>query len=88
MHSRDQNGEAPRLPGRDQHHHLQGNRHGRGRAAVRFPRDLGVDGHTITPGYEYDAAKKDMIKRLNLQPENFFLTRKATVEKFAGWRSG
>src|SRR5437870_3509675 len=45
--------------------------------------DLGVDGHTITPGYEYDAAKKDMIKRLNLRPENFFLTRKATVEKFS-----
>jgi len=45
--------------------------------------DLGVDGHTITPGYEYDAAKKDMISRLNLQPENFFLTRKATVQKFA-----
>ena len=22
--------------------------------------DLGVDGHTITPGYDYDAAKKDM----------------------------
>ena len=44
--------------------------------------DLGVDGHTISPGYEYDAAKKDMIKRLNLQPENFFLTRKMTVEKF------
>jgi hopanoid biosynthesis associated radical SAM protein HpnH len=48
-----------------------------------FLSDLGVDGHTITPGYEYDAAKRDMIKRLNLQPENFFLTRKATVEKFA-----
>ena len=48
-----------------------------------FLSDLGVDGHTITPGYEYDAAKKDMIKRLNLQPENFFLTRKTTVEKFA-----
>jgi hopanoid biosynthesis associated radical SAM protein HpnH len=47
-----------------------------------FLSDLGVDGHTITPGYEYDAAKKDMIKRLNLQPENFFLTRKLTVEKF------
>src|SRR5439155_1375338 len=30
-----------------------------------------------------DAAKKDMIKRLNLQPENFFLTRKMTVEKFS-----
>jgi len=48
-----------------------------------FLSDLGVDGHTITPGYDYDAAKKDMVKRLNLQPENFFLTRKATVEKFA-----
>ncbi|MGI9114061.1 MAG: DUF3463 domain-containing protein [Chthoniobacterales bacterium] len=48
-----------------------------------FLSDLGVDGHTITPGYEYDAAKRDMIERLNLQPENFFLTRKATVEKFA-----
>jgi MoaA/NifB/PqqE/SkfB family radical SAM enzyme len=44
--------------------------------------DLGVDGHTITPGYDYDAAKKDMIKRLNLRPENFFLTRQMTVEKF------
>ena len=44
--------------------------------------DLGVDGHTITPGYDYDAAKKDMVKRLNLQPENFFLTRDLTVQKF------
>ncbi len=43
---------------------------------------LNVDGHTISPGYEYDAAKKDMIKRLNMAPENFFLTRKMTVEKF------
>src|SRR5882762_4603230 len=48
-----------------------------------FLSDLGVDGHTITPGYDYDAAKKDMVKRLNLQPENFFLTRNATVEKFS-----
>ncbi len=48
-----------------------------------FISDLGVDGHTITPGYEYDSAKKDMISRLNLQPENFFLTRKLTVEKFS-----
>jgi hopanoid biosynthesis associated radical SAM protein HpnH len=47
-----------------------------------FLSDLGVDGHTITPGYEYDAAKKDMIQRLNLQPENFFLTRRLTIEKF------
>src|SRR3984957_1394898 len=44
---------------------------------------LDVDGHTISPGYEYDAAKKDMVKRLNKQPEDFFLTRKMTREKFA-----
>jgi MoaA/NifB/PqqE/SkfB family radical SAM enzyme len=44
---------------------------------------LGVDGHTITPGYDFDAAKDDMRKRLNLQPENFFLTREMTREKFA-----
>ena len=31
---------------------------------------------------EYDAAKKDMIKRLGKQPEDFFLTRKLTREKF------
>ncbi len=43
---------------------------------------FGVDGHTISPGYEYDAAKKDMVTRLNLQPEDFFLTRKMTVQKF------
>jgi len=48
-----------------------------------FLSDLGVDGHTITPGYEYDAAKKDMIERLNLRPENFFLTRSLTREKFS-----
>ncbi len=43
---------------------------------------LGVDGHTISPGYDYDAAKEDMRKRLKLQPENFFLTREMTKEKF------
>src|SRR4051794_2595663 len=48
-----------------------------------FVSDLDVDGHTITPGYEYDSAKKDMIERLNLQPENFFLTRNLTIQKFA-----
>jgi hypothetical protein len=42
-----------------------------------------VDGHTISPGYEYDAAKKDMVTRLHKQPEDFFLTRKMTREKFA-----
>ena len=44
---------------------------------------LGLDGHTIAPGYEYDAAKADMVKRLGIEPENFFLTRKMTIEKFA-----
>lgn len=43
---------------------------------------LGVDGHTISPGYDYDAAKEDMRKRLNLDPENFFLTRSLTKKKF------
>ena len=44
---------------------------------------LNVDGHTISPGYEYDAAKKDMVARLGKQPEDFFLTRKMTRHKFA-----
>src|SRR5579862_3828413 len=44
---------------------------------------LGCDGHTISPGYDYDAAKKDMVKRLGKQPEDFFLTRKMTRQKFA-----
>jgi MoaA/NifB/PqqE/SkfB family radical SAM enzyme len=48
-----------------------------------FLSSLNVDGHTISPGYEYDAAKKDMVKRLNKQPEDFFLTRKMTRQKFA-----
>ncbi len=47
-----------------------------------FFSSLEVDAHTISPGYEYDAAKKDMIKRLGKQPEDFFLTRKMTREKF------
>ena len=44
---------------------------------------LGVDGHTVTPGYDYDAAKKDMAKRLGIDPSAFFLTRRSTIEKFA-----
>lgn len=47
---------------------------------------LGVDGHTISPGYDYDSAKEDMAKRLNLNPENFFLTRAMTKEKFKNIR--
>jgi hypothetical protein len=48
-----------------------------------FLSTLGVDGHTISPGYDYDAAKVDMVKRGKARPEDFFLTRKATNEKFA-----
>ena len=48
-----------------------------------FFSSLEVDGHTISPGYDYDAAKKDMVKRLGKQPEDFFLTRAMTRQKFA-----
>src|SRR6516162_5917588 len=48
-----------------------------------FFSSLEVDGHTISPGYEYDAAKKDMVKRLGKKPEDFFLTRAMTKQKFA-----
>jgi MoaA/NifB/PqqE/SkfB family radical SAM enzyme len=44
---------------------------------------LGVDGHTISPGYDYDAAKSDMSRRLGRNPEDFFLTRAMTRVKFA-----
>ncbi len=49
----------------------------------QFFSNMGVDGHTISPGYDYDAAKQDMVKRLNKRPEDFFLTREMTREKFA-----
>jgi MoaA/NifB/PqqE/SkfB family radical SAM enzyme len=48
-----------------------------------FFSSLEVDGHTISPGYDYDAAKKDIVKRLGKKPEDFFLTRAMTREKFA-----
>lgn len=48
---------------------------------------LGLDGHTISPGYDYDAAKEDMRKRLRLEPENFFLTREMTKAKFRDIRA-
>jgi MoaA/NifB/PqqE/SkfB family radical SAM enzyme len=48
-----------------------------------FFSSLEVDGHTISPGYDYDAAKKDMMKRLGRKSEDFFLTRAMTRQKFA-----
>lgn len=48
-----------------------------------FLSNLGVDGFTLSPGYDYDAAKQDMIKKGKGKPENFFLTRKLTQQKFA-----
>jgi hopanoid biosynthesis associated radical SAM protein HpnH len=50
---------------------------------LKFLSSLEVDAHTISPGYEYDAAKKDMVTRLGKQPEDFFLTRKMTRQKFS-----
>jgi MoaA/NifB/PqqE/SkfB family radical SAM enzyme len=44
---------------------------------------LEVDGHTISPGYDFDAAKTDMVRRLGKKPEDFFLTRAITRKKFA-----
>jgi MoaA/NifB/PqqE/SkfB family radical SAM enzyme len=49
----------------------------------KFLSSLGVDGHTISPGYDYDAAKQDMVKRLGKDPKEFFLTRTMTRQKFA-----
>jgi MoaA/NifB/PqqE/SkfB family radical SAM enzyme len=49
----------------------------------KFLSALEVDGHTISPGYDYDAAKKDMVKRLGRDPKEFFLTRDMTRQKFA-----
>jgi len=48
-----------------------------------FLSNLGVDGFTLSPGYDYDAAKLDMVKKGKGKPEDFFLTRKLTHEKFA-----
>jgi hypothetical protein len=48
-----------------------------------FFSSLEVDGHTISPGYDYDAAKKDMASRLGRKSEDFFLTRAMTIAKFA-----
>jgi hopanoid biosynthesis associated radical SAM protein HpnH len=52
-------------------------------AMFRFLSWLGCDGHTISPGYDYDAAKKDMVKRLGKDPKDFFLTRDLTRRKFS-----
>ncbi len=49
----------------------------------KFFSSLDCDGHTISPGYDYDAAKKDMVKRLGKDPKQFFLTRDMTRQKFA-----
>jgi len=48
-----------------------------------FLSTLGVDGHTISPGYDYDAAKQRMTRQLGKKPEDFFLTRQLTHQKFA-----
>ena len=49
----------------------------------KFLSSMEVDGHTISPGYDSDAAKQDMVKRLGRDPKEFFLTRDMTRQKFA-----
>jgi len=44
---------------------------------------LGVDGHTISPGYDFDAARKGLIEREGREQEDYFLTRSLTRQKFA-----
>ena len=46
---------------------------------LQYLGNLDVDGHTVTPGYDYDAAKTDMAKRLGIDPSAFFLTRRSTI---------
>jgi MoaA/NifB/PqqE/SkfB family radical SAM enzyme len=48
-----------------------------------FLSSLGVDGFTLSPGYDYDAAKRDMVRRGKGNPDDFFLTRHLTNQKFA-----
>ena len=40
-----------------------------------FFSSLEVDGHTISPGYDYDAAKKDMVSRLGKEARRTFSSR-------------
>lgn len=47
-----------------------------------FLASLGVDGHTLSPGFDYIDAAQAMLRRHNRAPEDFFLTRADTVEKF------
>ena len=49
---------------------------------LSFLATLGVDGHTITPGYDFNDAAQAMIRRKRGRPEDFFLARSDTVEKF------
>jgi hypothetical protein len=78
-----QDGEDLRLSGRDEHDGLSRNRRAEIEDMFKFLSSLEVDGHTISPGYDYDAAKKDMVSRLGRDPKEFFLTRDMTRQKFA-----
>jgi hopanoid biosynthesis associated radical SAM protein HpnH len=49
----------------------------------KFLSRLGVDGFTISPGFDYDAAKLAMVQQGNKNPDDFFLTRNLTIQKFS-----
>ncbi|MCD6339603.1 MAG: DUF3463 domain-containing protein [Verrucomicrobia bacterium] len=52
-------------------------------AMLRHFAALGVDGHTISPGYDFDSAKQAMLQQQGKDPAEYFLTRRMVREKFA-----
>jgi MoaA/NifB/PqqE/SkfB family radical SAM enzyme len=52
-------------------------------AMFEFFSSYEVDGHTISPGYDYDAAKDHILKKTGKSPDEFYLTRAMTRQKFA-----
>ena len=47
-----------------------------------FLGSLGVDGHTLSPGYDFSEVIKNLPRGSKRPPGNYFLTRAATVDKF------
>ncbi|MCS7337075.1 MAG: DUF3463 domain-containing protein [Verrucomicrobiae bacterium] len=50
---------------------------------LKFLSQLGVDAHTISPAYDFDAAKHNLLTRAGKDPAEVFLTRALIREKFA-----
>ena len=52
-------------------------------AMFEFFSSLEIDGHTISPGYDYDMAKDHILKQTGKSADEFFLTKAMTRAKFA-----